>query len=231
MKHLILGDGLLGTEIANQTGWDYISRKKDNIDFINTKSYESMIKNYDEIINCISYTSTYDFDREKHWKVNYEGAANLADICNKYNKKIIHISTDHLYSNSSTGAREIDVPVHCANWYGYTKLLADGYIQLKSKEFLIVRSTHKETPFKYNAAWLDQYGNFDYVDIITELIVKLINKKAVGIFNVGTEVKSMYELAKKSNKNVKMAHINLHRTAPSNVIMNISKIKEFFNEN
>ena len=30
-----------------------------------------------------------------------------------------------------------------------------------------------------------------------------INKKAVGIFNVGTEVKSMYELAKKSNKNVK----------------------------
>ena len=29
MKALILGDGLLGSELHKQTGWDYISRKKD----------------------------------------------------------------------------------------------------------------------------------------------------------------------------------------------------------
>ena len=33
MRVLIIGDGLLGSEIIKQTGWDYISRKKDQIDF------------------------------------------------------------------------------------------------------------------------------------------------------------------------------------------------------
>ena len=31
MKIVVLGDGLLGKEIINQTGWDYYSRKKDNL--------------------------------------------------------------------------------------------------------------------------------------------------------------------------------------------------------
>ena len=27
-KILVLGDGLLGSELVKQTGWDYVSRKK-----------------------------------------------------------------------------------------------------------------------------------------------------------------------------------------------------------
>ena len=34
LKVLILGDGLLGSEIGKQTEWDYISRKKDGIDVL-----------------------------------------------------------------------------------------------------------------------------------------------------------------------------------------------------
>jgi len=33
MKILILGDGLLGTELANQTNWDLISRTTHDLDF------------------------------------------------------------------------------------------------------------------------------------------------------------------------------------------------------
>ena len=32
MKVLVLGDGLLGSEIVRQTNWDCISRKKDGFD-------------------------------------------------------------------------------------------------------------------------------------------------------------------------------------------------------
>ena len=39
MKTLILGDGLLGSEIYNQTNWDFISRKKDNIDISDFHSW------------------------------------------------------------------------------------------------------------------------------------------------------------------------------------------------
>ena len=34
--------------------------------------------------------------------------------------------------------------------------------------------------------------------VIADLIIKLVNAKAVGIFNVGTELKTIYQLAKQT---------------------------------
>ena len=34
MEVLVLGDGLLGSEIIKQTGWDYLSHSKDGIDVV-----------------------------------------------------------------------------------------------------------------------------------------------------------------------------------------------------
>ena len=40
MSKLILGDGLLGSELAKQTGWSYISRKKvDKFDLTKPETY------------------------------------------------------------------------------------------------------------------------------------------------------------------------------------------------
>ena len=85
MSKLILGDGLLGSELVRQTGWDYISRKKDGIDFTDYDTYKKLLKPYDEIINCIAHTDTYDKSKEKHWNINYRAASDLADICNHWN--------------------------------------------------------------------------------------------------------------------------------------------------
>ena len=66
MSKLILGDGLLGSELIKQTNWDYISRKKDMMDLDDMVSFIDTIERYDEIINCIAHTDTYDSDRQKH---------------------------------------------------------------------------------------------------------------------------------------------------------------------
>ena len=92
--------------------------------------------NYNEIIKCIAHTDTYDKSRNLHWNINYKAVSDLVEICNKYNKKLIHISSDYVYSNSNPGSSEGDVPVHCNNWYGYTKLLGDAHVQLKSNNYL-----------------------------------------------------------------------------------------------
>ena len=39
LKVLVLGDGLLGSEIVKQTEWDYISRKKDGFDITDMETY------------------------------------------------------------------------------------------------------------------------------------------------------------------------------------------------
>jgi dTDP-4-dehydrorhamnose reductase len=117
------------------------------------------------------------------------------------------------------------VPVHCNNWYGYTKLLADGLVQLLSKDYLICRCTHKPNPFPYESAWIDQIGNFDYVDVIAGLIINLIDNKSNGIYNVGTDTKTMFQLASKTSK-VNIAHAP--DRVPKNTTMDISKLKDTY---
>lgn len=232
-KILIIGDGLLGSEIHSQTGWDIISRKKDGFDITDKSSYIKLLEvfdgvmqksNYDVIVNCIANTDTYSKDRQAHWDVNYKGVSYLVDFCNEWNIKLVHISTDYVYANSTGVPSEEDVPVHQETYYAYTKLLADGYIELKSNKHLIIRATHKASPFKHPVAWINQIGNFDYVNTIAELIVKLITKQVEGIYNVGTDVKTMYELAIQTNKTVRPEMIV--GLTPPNTQMDIKKLKD-----
>ena len=221
MRVLVLGDGLLGSEIVKQTNWDYLSRKKDGFD-ITTSEFN--FTGYDTIINCIAYTNTYSDNKESNWNINYKGVADLVDYCNYHNIKLVHISTDYVYTNSISDASENDIPIHSNNWYSYTKLLADAYIELKSNNYLICKGTHKPTPFPYEKAWVDQWGNFDYVDVIASLIINLVMSNNFGIFNVGTEFKSMFDLAKKTNENITPALKPDY--VPKNTSMNVSKLKK-----
>jgi len=220
---LVLGDGLLGKEIVSQTGWPYLSRKSTGFDIDNFMCMQ-IPKTTNVIVNCIACTDTYSNDRKKHWDVNYVFVKTLIDYCNSSHIKLVHFSTDYLYANSIENASENDVPVHCNNWYGYTKLLADGLIQLMMKDYLLIRETHKPKPFPYDKAWLNQTGNFDYVDVIASKIIELINKDSRGIFNVGTNKKNMYGLALQTNPNVESVAAPIN--TPKNTTMNISKMEK-----
>lgn len=219
LKVLILGDGLLGSEIVKQSHWDCFSRKKNNFDI--NKIDETIPKDIDVIVNCIANTDTYSENKNEHWDVNYKFVYNLINFCNLNKIKLVHISTDYVYTNSTENASENDVPVHCNNWYGYTKLLGDGLVQLLSENYLLIRCTHKPKPFPYEKAWVDQIGNFDYVDRISELIIDIIKKEKNGVYNVGTKTKSMFELASQT-KNV--LPINSPNYVPKNTTMNIDKL-------
>jgi dTDP-4-dehydrorhamnose reductase len=222
MGKLILGDGILASQIYSKTNWDFISRKKNNIDAFDFPSWKDLLSNYDIIINCIANTDTYLDDRKAHWDINYKFVSQLVDYCNEFDKKLVHISTDYVYTNSNENASEMDIPIHGKNWYSYTKLLADGYIELKSTNYLICRGSHKPKPFPYEKAWEDQIGNFDYIDVISDLIIKLINNNSNGLYNVGTPTKNMFELAKQTKIDIKP--VLRPSNVPSNITMSINKL-------
>jgi len=224
---VVLGDGLLGGEIIEQTNWNWISRKKNGIDFDNIDSYKNLISKYNVVFNAIVHKDTYSQDKQKHWNTNYVGVANLVDYCNINNKKIIHISTDYVYSNSVANATENDVPSNCPNWYTYTKLLSDGYVQLRSNNYLLIRCSFRKRPFEYNQISM-QIGNFDYVDNIVKLIIQLIEKNARGIFNVGREkVWNIYNMAIETNPRVKIRDKKVFDSIPYDLSMNVDKMNNF----
>jgi dTDP-4-dehydrorhamnose reductase len=233
-KIVVLGDGLLGSELVKQTGWDFISRKKDGFDISNYNLYHKFFlenhnsvawwKKYNVIINCIANTNTYSDNKDLHWDINYKSVIKLSDFCSKHNIKLVHISTDYVYTNSVNNASENDVPIHGNNWYSYTKLLGDSYVQLNENN-LVLRGTHKQRPFPYNKAWIDQIGNFDYVDVIADLIKQLIKQEATGLYNIGTELKTMHNLSNGSESAFSSIDV------PKNVSMNVNKLKNVIKGN
>ena len=99
--------------------------------------------------------------------------------------------------------------------------MSDALVQIRSKKHLVIRCTQKPTPFPYENAWIDQIGNFDYVDVIAELIIKSIRKDLHGLYNLGTETKTMFELASRtSDVGKSFSPINV----PKNTSMNIDKL-------
>ena len=174
MAVLILGDGILATELVKQTGWRFISRKKNKLEFTQPESYSGLIEGYDVIVNCIACTDTYSTDKQK-------------------------------------------------TWYGYTKMLGDAHVQLAADSFLICRESHKPYPFSYKQAWSNQYTNGDYVPVIADLIVQLINKGAKGVYNVGTEIKTWF---KHTKEEFSTEPVSKPDQAPADVTMNLNKLKD-----
>ena len=227
----ILGDGLLGSQLESITNWDVVSRKRDNFDLTDSSTFNLLLETFDgmlqkpkysTVVNCIANTDTYSTDRQSHWEVNYKGVAELVEFCNKWNIKLVHISSDYVYANSTGVPSEENVPVHQETFYAYTKLLADGYIELRSNDYLVIRTTHKPTPFPYSTAWIDQIGNFDYVDNIAPLIVEVVNKDVKGILNIGTPIKSMYNLALQTNLDVEPILVE-NKLVPTCTAMDLTK--------
>ena len=220
LKVLVLGDGLLGSEIVKQTGWDYISRKKDNFDIL---EWYKIPNTYDVIVNCIANTDTYSKERYPHWLVNYYFVENLIKQCRDTNTKLVHISTDYIYAGSEPNATEKDMPIPHKSWYAYNKLLSDELVQLFDNS-LICRCSHKPKPFPYEKAWNDQWSNTDFVDVIASKIITLINGKHYGVFNIGTERKTIFNLANRDEDDMtKYMPIPSPANAPKDVTMSTYK--------
>ena len=66
---------------------------------------------------------------------------------------------------------------------------------------LIIRACMTEKPFVHKFAFSNVKSNFIFHDQFAKLLIKVIPKK--GIINIGGKSQSIYEFAKKNNKQVK----------------------------
>jgi len=222
---VILGDGLLGTAVIGQTGWHYISRSKDGIDLTKTNWQQHIPIGTTEIINLIANTDTYSDNWDSIFDVNYRAVQSLVHFCNKKNIKLVHYSTDYVYIHSKHPAKETFKAKPQKTAYAISKLLADEYIMKHCNDYLICRGSQKPDPFPYDQGFSDVIGNFDYPDALAEIFVDLIRNGATGLYNIGTEDKSVYELALKTNDNVEPCEAPDH--FPKDLRMDLTKMKQF----
>ena len=221
---LIIGDGLLGSELELQTGWDIVSRKLTNFDITDVDYIADILPDYDIVINCIANTNSYSSYGDEMYQVNVVFPYRLALACNRAGVKLAHISTEFVYTNNKGLPNEESLPLPDNTWYAHTKLIADEMIKLVSKEHLICRLLHKQKDFNPPEVWSVETSG-DTVDKIAELVIRLIKHDAFGLYNVGTGSKWLSSLVK--DKKCPILPPPFH--IPTDTRMNLDKMNNFLN--
>ena len=94
------------------------------------------------------------------------------------------------------------------------------------KNSLIIRTSFGSSEYPYEFAYSDRFVSKDYVDVIAPMIKDLVLSDEVGVINVGTSNKTLYEYVKQRNPKVK----ELKQGLGQMFIMNITKLRKFYNK-
>ena len=158
------------------------------------------------IVHAAAYTNVggAEKDRVACWNANVVGTRNVAAAANAVGAKLVHISTDYVFSGEEGGYREGDTPGPVVNYYSLTKLVAEEAARAAQRH-LILRTSFRPREFQYPVAFSDVYTGQDYVDIIAPeiaLAVKHALEIEDEVLHIVTERKSVYELARRRKPDV-----------------------------
>jgi dTDP-4-dehydrorhamnose reductase len=95
----------------------------------------------DVIINTAAMTNVDQCETEKEacWKNNVSSVESIVKACEKYNVRLVHVSTDFIFDGSHGPLAE-DEPASPVNYYGESKLAAEQIVLNSSIESCILRT-------------------------------------------------------------------------------------------
>ena len=177
MKIIVTGcKGQLGTEIIKQLregrselgplpeklmNATVIPVDLPELDITNYKMVDDFIRRQrpDVIINCAAFTNVdgCEVNHDAAFKANAIGPRNLAQAATKTGARLVHVSTDYVFSGRENGGipqDEATIPGPISA-YGSTKLMGEKYVEQFCHRHFIVRT-----------AWLYSYYGKNFVKTI-----------------------------------------------------------------
>ncbi len=205
MKILLTGaNGQLGLELRKQMSllgqaYEIIATDYDTLDITNYEQVKSIlqVQRPDVIINCAGYTAVdlCEEQVEKAYIVNALGPKHLGQVCNEIGAKLIHISTDYVFSGESSRALREDDPTSPINIYGKSKLAGDEYVKTFCKKHFIIRT-----------AWLYGEGN----NFVKTMLTLAQVKKEINV--VGDQIGTPTSTKDLSRVIIKLMHTEYYGT-------------------
>lgn len=200
---LIGSQGLLGNEIAFEFKKTFpdvalIESTSQDLNITDENSVGTAIQKVRPqwIINAAAYTDVdkAEVERDTAKALNAIGPTNLARQANLFGARLIHFSTDYVFSGEGERPwkeNDVTLPVQ-PNWYGETKLLGEKAVLnypehlvlriqwlygKKRNRFAILRERETFSPF------VDQFGAPTWTKDVVRALFPLMAQSASGLFH------------------------------------------------
>ena len=201
MKILVTGkNGQLGKSIqniitGNEKNSEFVFVGREELDLSSQDSIINYFNNnsFDIIINCAAYTAVDKAEKEVELAnyINHLAISKIAEISNKQEIKLIHISTDYIFDGISEKAYlESDDP-NPLNIYGKSKLEGElAVCAAMQKNAIIIRTSwlyseysnnfidtiiRKAQKFDEFSVVSDQYSSPTNASDLAKVIIQIIN--------------------------------------------------------
>ena len=220
------GNGRFATALKeSKLNLNFIFPSKNQLNILKISSIQKFIKKHKPkyLLHCAALSRPMDIHDtfiSKSIDINIIGTANVVKVCSELNVKLIYFSTGYVYPGLKGNYKEIDAVLPINN-YAWSKLGGECAVTMY-KNSLILRIIMCEKPFLHKKAFFDIETNFIYHDEVIKMIPKILDKK--GIINIGGKTQSVYNFAKKTNKNIKK--ISGKKVFPPKPSMNLSKLRK-----
>jgi|TARA_R100000030_G_scaffold904_1_gene844 dTDP-4-dehydrorhamnose reductase len=132
-------------------------------------------------------------------KTNIIGTSNVVLMCERYNKKIVYISTDYVYEGTDGNYKEKDA-LKPFTKYGWSKLGGECAVQMYDNH-LILRMAMNKKPFPHPKALIDMKKSLMWIKDAANVTLKLLDE--TGTVNVGGKSQSVYDFVKEENPKIK----------------------------
>lgn len=190
------GRGLLGRELLRLAP-DIIAPSRSELDVTNEVQVATVFERWqpDLIIHAAAVVgyAKMQADVPATLRTNIIGTALVTLHCLKRDVRLVYISTDYVYPGTKGHYAEDD-SVQPFGLAGLSKLGGECAVRMHSRS-LVIRTSFCPKQFNFPFAFRDQYVSKDSVEKIVPLIYRLALSDEIGIINVGTERKSLAQLA------------------------------------
>lgn len=189
----------------------------DNLNLTDREAVENEISSggYDFIVNCAAYTAVdkAESDDVAAARINTEAVGNIARAARAARVKVIHISTDYVFSGQHHRPYdELDEP-YPTSVYGRTKLEGEGMLTSFCPDAVIIRTSWLYSEFGSNFVKTilkkgkelgalkvvsDQIGTPTYAGDLADAIMAIVDseKWIPGVYHFSNEgVASWYDFA------------------------------------
>lgn len=222
--------GLVGSRFVElfSSDYDFLTPEIGELSILDYKSLDDFFEKskFSAVVNFAAFTDVSAAENERDnkegncFKVNVLGVENLAKLCKKYKRFLIHISTDMVFPGSRDYPGpypEDSIPESDSKrltWYGFTKAEAERVIEsILGEDAVILRIIYPvRAKFEGKLDYLrkplklfdegklypmfnDQQVSIAFIDEVSEAINIILKKGVRGVFHASScDITTPYDL-------------------------------------